>query len=151
MLFANYILTDTANWNFFSGNFIADSAYTFILIGNFFTNENIKHICQDSNSLYSYTYIDHLCLSNQVNYCFTNSSIENGFLIYPNPTSGQFTIEVNYETPEQINDLTIFNSIGQIVFNNYFLLNTTKIDLSNFSKGVYLIKVNERIKKIILL
>ncbi len=54
------------------------------------------------------------------------------FIIYPNPTTGYFTVET-----EEIINISIFNSVGKLVRNS----NTKNIDLSNFKQGVYFVKV----------
>ncbi|MCF8298812.1 MAG: T9SS type A sorting domain-containing protein, partial [Saprospiraceae bacterium] len=60
--------------------------------------------------------------------------------IYPNPTSGFVSIEYNQRKKATIN---IFNISGQLIHSEILSGNTTKqLDLSNFSKGVYLIKIS---------
>ena len=67
---------------------------------------------------------------------------ENGieFNIFPNPTSGEFTIE----TTKQLNTISILNSEGKrviILDNNSTFEKQTKIDLSPFTKGLYYIQI----------
>ena len=61
------------------------------------------------------------------------------FNIFPNPSNGIFTV-----TTESIDPCIILidNILGQeIYFDNYNGLNSKTIDLSQFDKGVYMIKV----------
>ncbi len=59
--------------------------------------------------------------------------------VYPNPTSGLFSIEYMQNKKATIN---IYNISGQLIHSETLAGNTTKqIDLSNYSKGVYLIKI----------
>jgi photosystem II stability/assembly factor-like uncharacterized protein len=57
--------------------------------------------------------------------------------IYPNPTSNKFTLNTN--TKKEI-ELKIFNLIGQEIFRRKFLTEI-EIDLSNYSKGLYIIEI----------
>ena len=151
-LYFKKILSDTANWTLLSGSFIADSAYQFMVIGNFFKNENIDFYCPDSNSTFSYTYIDHICLSDRINDCFYSTELDpNSFSIFPNPSSGQFAILGEFGQNGNSNVIEIYNSIGQIVIYNNFFGNKINLDLSNFSKGFYLIKINNHVKKVVII
>jgi len=79
---------------------------------------------------------------------WTPSSIHettfNGNLsIYPNPTNGIFTIEMN-DVQKDIYSIKITNVLGQKVFTNSQLVNgiyKENINLSTFQKGVYLIEI----------
>jgi len=58
---------------------------------------------------------------------------EKSITIYPNPAENV----INIYSPNQINNITIFNFVGQKVYNG----NDVKINTSNFTSGVYIIKV----------
>jgi hypothetical protein len=67
---------------------------------------------------------------------FGNENIQ----IYPNPSSGIFTIKFS----DPINSpalIEITNSIGQLVYSGNININTKSIDLSELSKGMYLLKL----------
>lgn len=61
--FTNTIITDTAGWTTVTGSFIADSAYNYAVIGNFFSDANTDIIDNNCNSPVSYYYIDDICVS----------------------------------------------------------------------------------------
>ena len=66
-------------------------------------------------------------------------SSEEGFDIFPNPTTDQVFINLQLST-EQSADISISNSIGQVVYNNEFsgITNSTlQVDLQNFAAGIY--------------
>ena len=72
------------------------------------------------------------------------SDIKN-LLIYPNPNFGKFTLEFYNSNSENI-VISIYNNLNSLilkerVFNFYGLYSKT-FDLSNFSKGMYIIKVS---------
>ncbi len=73
--------------------------------------------------------------------------------IFPNPSNGKFTVTANNNN---IDAIEIYNAMGSRVFSTseIKLLKSKEIDLSNFAKGVYFIKVSKekeiQISKIII-
>jgi hypothetical protein len=66
------------------------------------------------------------------------------FTVYPNPSNGKFT--VNFEGLQQANcKLSICNLLGQEIYTTFFKgqQSTLDIDLSDFSKGLYFVKVDD--------
>mgnify|MGYP000716493626 CR=1 FL=1 len=68
-----------------------------------------------------------------------SSNLQNQFTIYPNPSSGMITIDL--ENIEAEASIIIYNNLGAIVFQNSIENSTTTCDFSEFSNGVYLIHV----------
>lgn len=70
--------------------------------------------------------------------------------IYPNPTNGIVTINVNTASLESA---TIYNTLGKMVYQSTNITNQLKIDLSEMSNGVYLLHTvqnnSSRVHKII--
>ncbi|MEI6487903.1 MAG: GEVED domain-containing protein [Bacteroidota bacterium] len=52
--------------------------------------------------------------------------------VYPNPSNGVFNITINQST-----QVTIYNSLGELVLNQEMNASTTEIDMSRFSNGIY--------------
>lgn len=63
--YSNTIITDTLDWTIISGSFIADSAYKYIMIGNFFDNNQTAYLTVLDSLLgeCSYYFIDDVCVS----------------------------------------------------------------------------------------
>jgi hypothetical protein len=85
-----------------------------------------------------------------------DNSLANSLRVYPNPTNSEFTVSV---TQADVSDLTIelVNISGQVVYRNevksvYSLTET--IDVREFAKGVYYLKVNNgeevKIEKVVV-
>ena len=80
------------------------------------------------------------------------NSLTSSFNVYPNPTEGVFTLAV---TNTQVSDLNILvtNIQGQAVYQNQVksVLNYQEnIDLTQFAKGMYFLKVNDQVMKIVV-
>ena len=73
------------------------------------------------------------------------------FSIYPNPSNGEFTINLSGEA--KISTLTVKNVVGQTIINKTINVagNTTEtISLSDYSKGVYFLTVDGETTKLIV-
>jgi uncharacterized delta-60 repeat protein len=57
--------------------------------------------------------------------------------LFPNPVKDRLTIS----NSSSIEKIELYNLIGQKIFENYFLTDKTNIDLTNYKKGVYLLKI----------
>ena len=75
-----------------------------------------------------------------VSACVGIASLQNAnteFKAYPNPTNGKLTIELLSET-----SITIYNSIGEIIFSEKLQQSNYDINLSEQANGIYMIKAN---------
>jgi len=64
------------------------------------------------------------------------------FSVFPNPTNGVFTIELDVKTAEY--DINVYNVLGQTVLSTVTSSMKTPIDLSSFDKGVYTVELKHR-------
>ncbi len=69
----------------------------------------------------------------------SETSLSQSFRVYPNPNSGVFT----FETPEAC-EIKILNNLGQEIYRSSILPGTTEIDLSQKSKGIYLLVIQSK-------
>ena len=71
----------------------------------------------------------------------TSFEIDTNFNVFPNPVKN--TNEVTIKTSENINSILLFNTLGQQILK---ITNTEQknytLNLSEVSKGMYIIKVN---------
>jgi Secretion system C-terminal sorting domain len=73
-------------------------------------------------------------------------SNNNDITIYPNPSSDFITIDISGNNSSDNFDLEIYNSSGQIVYNEKQIHRKHKIDLKpNFSAGVYTIIIKSKV------
>jgi len=78
-------------------------------------------------------------LSNPINTVVTNiDAIENPTVtIFPNPT----TNFVNIKSQHSINQISIMNNLGLVVFSGDFESQSVQVNTSGFNKGIYVIQV----------
>lgn len=62
---------------------------------------------------------------------------ENNFAYYPNPVKNNLNLSYNKE----ISNVEVFNLLGQKVSSNVINANNAQIDMSNLSKGAYIVKI----------
>lgn len=119
-IYSDSLIKDTLSWYKIFSSFIADSAYQYLVIGNFFDNAFVDTI----NFPYqvvpqvAYYYLDDVCLStdsiltqNWTVVTEKNQSMNN-VEIYPNPTSNNFNVRSNFI----IEQIEILNSCGGVAF-----------------------------------
>ena len=94
------------------------------------------------------------CISDTAFYNLTslnNDLVSDNLLkIYPNPTNGYLFVE----SEKNINEVLIYNNLGELVLNDNSLNKYKSLDLSKLTKGTYYIKLNinnEIIKRKIIL
>jgi len=145
-IYTDSTITDSMNWTRIFGSFICDSTYSYIIIGNFFDDNNT-----DTMKFYStfsdaaYYYLDDVCVSTDslfaLNYDYTGITENNSnitFAIYPNPAQDYFFIENKKETY----NLKIYDALGQKIYfkeninDKHFL-----VDLKNFNTGFLFINI----------
>lgn len=85
----------------------------------------------------------------------SNSKLNAKIDIFPNPTGGIVTINLNWQSTKNTYQLAVYNLIGEQVYSSKNIqLNIAKIDLSNQPSGIYFIKIKteegEISKKIIV-
>ncbi len=145
------ILTDTTNWVPFQFSFVADSAYMYLYIGNFYDNLNTDTILPFgfSSGQGAYYFMDDLCLSTDSNFCETIlSSHENKdvpFVIYPNPSTSHLFIK-NVRQQQ----FFIYDLMGRLILSHKIINEDSSIDISNLPIGNYFIRTeNYKFKSIV--
>ncbi|MBX9852229.1 MAG: T9SS type A sorting domain-containing protein [Cytophagaceae bacterium] len=71
--------------------------------------------------------------------------------VYPNPNNGVFSVVMNGLADENSN-LELVNSLGQVIFSQALSLesNVLEFNLSHLAKGVYYLKLDGTVKKIVV-
>jgi hypothetical protein len=78
-----------------------------------------------------------------------NSISENDFAVYPNPSTGLFTMNLINASKVEIT-----NTLGQLVFEKQLNVGKQEIDLTNVVEGIYFVKVisgkQQGVKRIVI-
>jgi len=71
--------------------------------------------------------------------------------IYPNPANSFLIIE-SETLNQQTNEFSVFNLLGEEIWSRKFKTTNSRyqIDVSHFKKGIYLLKVNEYVRKLVI-
>ncbi|MGQ0827814.1 MAG: T9SS type A sorting domain-containing protein [Bacteroidota bacterium] len=147
-VFTDSIITDSLNWTKISGSFVADSAYSNMVIGNFFDDANTD-TTKFFNSWWSdfaYYYLDDVCVSTDSlfanNYIYTGikkNNSSNGISCYPNPIVDNLTIK---NLMQEKMDVKIYNILGEQVF---FIKDVTDkeltVNLSSIVSGILFVQI----------
>ncbi len=147
--------TDTLNWIKVFGSFVADSAYKYIAIGNFFNDINTDTLSYGAFPYEAYYFIDDVCVSTDSTYANNWTGIseygnKNSLNIYPNPFTEKFRIKCNAEFLGKKIKCQIFDLFENLIREKQN--DTDEIvefsDLQNLPQGVYIIKIESDYKTI---
>lgn len=139
------IVSDTINWKEISFDFIADSNYQYLYIGNFFDSQNTDTILYFGRG--AYYYIDDVYLAKDTTYTvnvenhpilFVDSSPE----IFPNPINSILKIKSFWNS-----GFVIYNNIGQAIYDNHVFNGINEYDVSFLPSGYYIIKFTDDLSK----
>jgi hypothetical protein len=145
-VYEDSIINDSINWHLIKGSVIADSAYKYLIVGNFFNEANTDTIKYNSNSYVSYYIIDDVCLSTDSLLCAGTTSINTHEAIlvelFPNPASDYINIKF---AKAEYAEILIHDVFGKLVYIGNILGENRKIiDLSFLSEGCYFIRINSK-------
>ncbi len=136
---AGNIIYDTLNWVQISGTYIANGGEKYLTIGNF--NDDINTLVDSTSGtlMGAYLFIDDVSV---VDCTVGINEIENHqlqFFISPNPVD--YELRIKYEFTNATLEIT--NVLGNVVLIESVKSDekNIKINVSNFSKGVYFVKV----------
>lgn len=140
------IISDTLNWTTIFGAFTADSAYNYLMIGNFYSNPNININEFIPANDYSYYFVDDVCVSTDstfaANYSYLGmdeEQLNSNFDINPNPVTDYIQVNQIFAAPYEI---TIYDIYGRILHRERNITSSYKIvNAAEFAKGILVINL----------
>lgn len=117
-VWTNQMITDSIEWTVVSGSFVADSAYTFISVGNFFDDIVTNAVEIDPGGMWplSHYYVDDVCVSMYPQDCEIADGLSerrrSQLVISPNPAEDHFIVGIPMGRSSDL-DITLIDPLGQ--------------------------------------
>ena len=143
------ILADTLGWTLVSGSFVADSAYQYVMIGQFFSNAltDTLHFA-DPNSVfpwypYAYTLVDAVCVSASPEGCDLGQGVgeqlATGPVLFPNPAKDQLIVGRCAGAEAQVLD-----AVGRMLWQGLITSDDWVLEVGSFARGAYVLRMAHR-------
>ena len=140
------IITDSVNWTRIEGNFIADSVYNYLMIGNFYDNvstDTLDMLPIGHPWNYAYYFIDDVCVTLDSGNCTLFNSVNQNntaevFSISPNPFNNYLDI---VSTLNDASELIIYDVFGRVIISKG-ISKSEILYLPNLVPGIYLYVIN---------
>ena len=140
------ILNDTVGWTLVSGSFVADSAYQYVMIGQFFSNAltDTLHFA-DPNSVplwypRAYTLVDAVCVSPTPDGCDLGQSAGEGLprgpVVFPNPVRDQLVVAQRAGAEAQVLD-----AVGRLLWHGRIGGDRWVLDVGSWARGAYVLRM----------
>ncbi|MGQ0827846.1 MAG: T9SS type A sorting domain-containing protein [Bacteroidota bacterium] len=85
--------------------------------------------------------------SNSINTSDNEFNYSKEFILFPNPSSSQFTLQLNVQIKEL--KVSVYDVLGNYIYNQQIKnISNHQIDLSNNAKGIYFVEIDTGIEKI---
>lgn len=147
-LHTDSILSDTTAWVKLSGSFLADSNYSYVIIGNFFDDFHTDTLSLSQFPDSPYYYIDDVCVTtdstfNQVwTSIITFSENKSSLNVFPNPAIDKLNISSN----EIIEEIQLLDLLGKIIFFKKVKQKVVTIHFNDISPAFYLLRTRTKNK-----
>lgn len=140
------IISEIDNWVKISGSFVADSAYTYMVIGNFYDDQYTETLNLPFTFLPQRAYycVDDVCVSSDSLYTNTwvgindHENEKNNVFIYPNPARDYLKIVSDFPIEMVILYDCAGKTIKEIKVNN---VSTTVININDLDSGLFFIQI----------
>lgn len=149
------IVTNKNSWTKIGDSFFADSAYQYIIIGNFYDDSNTDTIeCPTLSNYVAYYYIDNVCVSSDSVLCSmqTGTSISNPLnnltenYVFPNPVGDILKIRNLCRSKS----FRLINSLGINLLEGKLTDDLNLLDVSSLANGIFLLKIDNNSSFIVL-
>ncbi|BAP32821.1 uncharacterized protein CHSO_3784 [Chryseobacterium sp. StRB126] len=117
------------------------------LIKALHTSDVLNNVTANSSSGTVNAAAIELCTRQPISTLAVNDRVleKDGFQIYPNPSNGKFNVLMKKNTATEVH---IFDIAGRLVHSQTGITNETRIDLTSFAKGNYIMVFNVDGKKV---
>jgi alpha-tubulin suppressor-like RCC1 family protein len=122
-----------------AGTVYGSHSLGFKLISNTICATGSNYISQLGNDLGNQS-VEFNCVTGDLTTGVNTNNLTN-FVIFPNPSTGKFSVQLNDFNEGKEAKFTLLNSAGQILFTQFDNKTITTFDLSQLEKGIYFIEV----------
>ncbi len=144
-VFGTEVVEDTIGWTVISGSFVADSAYQYVVVGNFFSDEETNWSLMDPNgtAYLAYYFIDEVCVSPDPQYCAIASgmAIRTGqaFRVWSDLSSG--TLDAAGLQGFGVRHISVVDALGREVAPPVAVTgsDTWSVSVSTWASGAYIV------------
>lgn len=141
-LHSSAIISDTANWTLVSGSFVADSAYQYLVIGNFFSNALTDTMDLASDDYVdAYYFVDGVCVRPSGQLCeFITGIAEPGEqwpTVWPNPAADRVQVVVEVGTKWQA-----FDAVGRLMDAGISAVDVLEVPVHQWASGEYVMRLD---------
>ncbi|HMN06704.1 MAG TPA: T9SS type A sorting domain-containing protein [Flavobacteriales bacterium] len=143
------VLADTVGWTLVSGSFVADSAYQYVMIGQFFSNAltDTLHFAPPGSVFpwypRAYTLIDALCASLDPGGCELAHTVDEQqaplVVLYPNPASEELVIAGAGGAWS-----TVLDALGRVVWQGRIMGERHVVQVGHWARGSYTLRAETR-------
>lgn len=151
-LYSSAVLADTVNWVQVAGSFTADSAYRYLVIGNFFEDTLTDTIGLEGPSTYAaYYFVDAVCVTEGATVCPFGTGLpayqEDALLVWPNPVNDILHLDA------VLGSYSILDAMGRVVITGTSAATITLVDVARWPVGQYVLRHegNTRIDRFVVI
>lgn len=143
------ILSDTVAWTLVSGSFLADSAYQYVTIGQFFSNAltDTMHFSPQGVPWYwlprAYTLVDAVCVSPSPDGCDLGQGMGEvpalGPMLFPNPAQNELVVGQRAGAEAQVLD-----AVGRLQWQGRVTSDRWVMEVGSWARGAYVFRMAHR-------
>ncbi|MCB9163702.1 MAG: T9SS type A sorting domain-containing protein [Flavobacteriales bacterium] len=143
------ILADTVGWTLVSGSFVADSAYQYVMLGQFFSNAltDTLHFAPPDSVFwwypYAYTLVDAACISASPDGCDLGQGVGDGLttgpVLFPNPAQEQLIVGQRAGAEVQVVD-----ALGRMLWQGRITSDRWLLEVGTWERGAYMLRMEHR-------
>ena len=140
------VLADTVGWTLVSGGFMADSAYQYLMIGNFFNNAltDTLHFADPNSEFpwypWGHTLIDAVCVSPNPDGCDLGQGLGEGVVggpvLYPNPAHDQLVVGNRNGAR-----LMAMDAVGRLIWQGVVGSDKWVLPVGLWARGTYVLRL----------
>lgn len=137
---------DNVEWTMVSGVYVPDSAYRYVVLGGFFSDDSVSPVQFNPNGSddMAYAFIDDVCVSYDPSDCGIEANMEEHhqtrFHAFPNPFTTDVRVSLNVPARSGM-EIWLQDLMGRVVWSGRLQpgQNSFAIDGTHLSEGVYVI------------